>query len=298
MNPLTFSEFLYAINEDSLANIINSKPKVLPDIIHIKLLEYLRKYFFIGGMPESIKTFIVSKSMKDVFDVHNELIYSFLDDFSKYAANTNKEVLDEVFYSIPRNIGSQIKYSNLSKNFTTPTIKKAFNLFNKAEITQKIPSVSNLGNPLKSHVSEKKFKAIFLDIGLWQKISGISIANEYQENDLMSIYQGNLAEQYIGQELYKVFDDDLFYWARDKKGSSSEIDYLVNNNSINYPIEVKSGKSGSLKSLHIFLETYLDVKNALVFSTQNYSILNEGSHILHFIPLYYISGIENWIEEL
>jgi len=299
MHPLTFSEFLIAISQDNLAEIINNKPKVLHELIHNKLLDYLKKYFFIGGMPEAVKTFIKFNSMEEVFNVHNELIYSFRDDFSKYGVHTNKEALDEVFYSIPKNIGNQIKYSKLSQNFTSPTIKKIFNLFQKAEIIKKIPSVSNLGIPLKSHISEKKFKALFLDIGLWQNTSGVSIANEYKNTNLMNLYQGNLAEQYIGQELYKLFDENLLYWVREKKGSSSELDYLINTNNCNYPIEVKSGKSGSLKSLHIFLNTYKDNNlNPIVFSTRNYSELKEKDGIFYFIPLYYVSGFKNWADNL
>jgi len=299
MHPLTFSEFLVALKQDNLADIINNKPKALHELIHDKLLNYLKKYFFIGGMPEAVKTFIKLNSIKEVFDVHNELIYSFRYDFSKYGVYTNKEALDEVFYSIPKNIGNQIKYSKLSHSFTTPTIKKIFNLFQKAEIIKKIPSVSNLGIPLKSHISEKKFKALFLDIGLWQNTSGISIANEYKNTDLMNLYQGNLAEQYIGQELYKLFDENLLYWVRDKKGSSSEVDYLINENNCNYPIEVKSGKSGSLKSLHFFLDTYKNENiSPIVFSTRNYSELKEKSGVLYFIPLYYVSGFKRWSEKL
>jgi hypothetical protein len=112
----------------------------------------------------------------------------------------------------------------------------------------------------------------------------------------MNIYQGNLAEQYIGQELYKIFEDNLIYWKRDKKGSSSEIDYLIKDEEI-FPIEVKSGKSGSLKSLHLFLKTY-EIKNAIIFSTREFSKLELENYNLYFIPLYYVTSIKKWIKNI
>jgi len=102
-------------------------------------------------------------------NVQNELITSFKDDFLKYAPFSNKLCLENVFRSVAINVGNQIKYSSLSDSFSQPTIKKAFNLLQRAQIITKIKSLKNMGIPLEAHSSDKKFKALILDIGLWHE---------------------------------------------------------------------------------------------------------------------------------
>ena len=115
---------------------------------------------------------------------------------------------------------------------------------------------------------------------------------ELTKSDLSNIYRGALAEQFVGQELICANDGEICYWARDKKGSSAEIDYLVTINGKPYPIEVKSGKAGSLKSMHMILKNYPDCPSGIVFSTRPFEKLKEQKLI--FLPLYYSGGIKRW----
>ena len=253
------------------------------------MLSELRTYFFIGGMPESIKVFIESGSISDSFDVHKELITTFQDDFSKYAPYADKHCLNDVFKNVAKNIGNQIKYTHLSESFSSPTIKKAFETLLNAKIIKKIPSLSNITPPFNLNISLKKFKTLLLDIGLWQHLSGMSDYLELTKSDLSNTYRGALAEQFVGQELICANDGDICYWARDKKGSSAEIDYLVTFESKPYPIEVKSGKAGSLKSMHMILKNYPDCPSGIVFSTRHFEKL-EAQRLI-FLPLYYAGGI-------
>jgi uncharacterized protein len=195
---------------------------------------------------------------------------------------------------IARNIGNQIKYTHLSESFSSPTIKKAFETLLNAKIIKKVPSLSNITPPFDLSISLKKFKTLLLDIGLWQHLSGISDYLELTKSDLSNIYKGTLAEQFIGQELVCANDGEISYWARDKKGSSAEIDYFVSINGKSYPIEVKSGKAGSLKSLHMILENHPECPSGLIFSTRPFEKLREQKLI--FLPLYYSGEIisANW----
>ena len=289
MYPMTFAEYLLATDNETALEIVSSEPKALPEPVHNSILKELRTYFFVGGMPESIKVFIESGSISDVFDVHKELIATFQDDFAKYAPYADKHCLNDVFRNIAKNVGNQIKYTHLSESFSSPTIKKAFETLLNAKILKKVPSLSNITPPFDLNISVKKFKSLLLDIGLWQHLSGVSDHLELMKSDLSNLYRGALAEQFIGQELICENDGEIYYWARDKRGSSAEIDYFMNVHGKSYPIEVKSGKAGSLKSMHMFLEKYPDCPSGLVFSTRPFEKLDEQKLI--FLPLYYAAGI-------
>lgn len=294
MFPLSFSEFLEATNNMTAVEVINEKPRKLPAGMHRSLLDELKKYFFVGGMPESVHAFIETQSLVDSFDVHTELISSFKDDFKKYAGRSDTLCLDDVFVNTSRNIGSQLSYSTLSESFSHPTIKKAFNLLQKSQLIKKNSSVSSLKIPLDTQ-SSRKFKAIMLDIGVWQQLSGISVETELAKTDLMHIYRGALAEQFVGQEMLATRGEDLHYWARNAKSSNAEVDYVVTIGGRVYPIEVKSGVSGSLKSLHLALKSFPDAPGGIVLSTGEYAVLRDEK--LVFMPLYYAGSLDDSMKD-
>lgn len=290
MYPMTFAEFLMATGNDTAVEIIQEKPQKRPDPIHESLLNDLRTFFLIGGMPESVKTYIETGTVTESFDVHQELIASFQDDFSKYAPQADKHCLWEVFKNVARHTGNQIKYTHLSQSFSSPTIKKAFETLLKSQIIKKIPSIGNPTPPHHLSKSLKKFKAQLIDIGLWQQLNGISDFLDLAQSDLSNIYRGALAEQFVGQELIYAKDGEVCYWARDKKGSNAEVDFLITRDGVPYPIEVKSGKSGTLKSMHMVLDSFPICPQGFVFSTRPFERLEAQK--LTFIPLYYAGNIE------
>jgi len=289
MYPMTFAEYLMASDNGTALEIVQSEPQELPEQIHDALLNELRTYFLVGGMPESIKVFLESGSMTDSFAVHNELIATFQDDFSKYAPYADKHCLRDVFKNVARTIGSQIKYTHLSDSFSSPTVKKAFETLLNAKIIKKIPSVGDITPPFHLNISLKKFKSLLLDVGLWQQLTGMSNYLELAQADLSNIYRGALAEQFVGQELVCATDGELCYWARDKKGSNAEVDYLLSIDGKPYPIEVKSGNAGSLKSMHMILEKYPSCPAGIVLSSRPFARPEEQKLI--FLPLYYCGGI-------
>lgn len=291
--PMSFSEYLAAGGNNRAVEILQSKPQKLPEPIHNTLLRELKTYFFVGGMPESVKSFLQTGSLVESFKIHKELIHSFKDDFGKYAAHSNKDCLEEVFANTSKNIGNQLAYSGLSNSFSHPTIKKAFELLLKAKLIKKVSSVGKLQLPLDVQSSSRKFKAIMLDTGVWQQLSGISIESEIAESDLMNLYRGALAEQYVGQELTAYTGENLYYWARSAKSSTAEVDYIVTVKGKIYPIEVKSGSSGSLKSLHLVLKTFPHCPRGIVFSTKEYGEIPQQK--LTFLPLYYAGQFMNFL---
>lgn len=290
MYPMTFYEYLLALGNDSAAEIVSSKPSRISGAMHTSLLSELKTYCIVGGMPESIKTYSETGSLLDSARVHEELIRSFLDDFGKYKVKVNSRCIEQVFNGVSKNVAGQINYSRLSEEFTHPTVKKAFEVLQRAKIVHRIDSVGRLELPLDIQTSSKKIKALMLDVGLWQRVSGFPIDIVNRESNLMNLYRGALAEQFVGQELISLNHDPLLYWARSARGSNAEVDYLLSKEGKVYPVEVKSGSSGSLKSLHLALESYPDCSAGLVLSTREYEELPEQR--IRFVPVYYAGSLD------
>ncbi len=286
MFPMSFIEFLQALGKTMAAELIQEPPKKLSDNTHAMLIEDLRRYMFIGGMPECVKEYSRNQSMRNAFQVQAELVNAYRQDFAKYSPFTDKQCLNNVLFSVARNVGQQIKYTHLADGFTIPTIKKAIDLLCLAQVVRKVPSTSPVGLPLGASSSERKFKSIMVDIGLMQYLCGMPVDIEFAKSDLLTIYQGAMAEQFVGQEFIAAGQNDLFYWARGAKSSSAEVDFLIVVDGKIHPVEVKSSVSGRLKSLHMLLNTYPDCSSGYVFSCAPYSELPEQRLI--FIPLYYV----------
>ncbi|MBW1829479.1 MAG: ATP-binding protein [Deltaproteobacteria bacterium] len=285
MTPLTFPEYLLAIGREEAANIVSSKPKAVSGSIHRILLDELKIFCFVGGMPESVKVYVESKSLKESFSVHKELCESFRHDFSKYTPRIGTDCIDSVLTGTAQHVGQQIIYTHLTDMCTHPTVKKAFHTLCKARVINMVSSASPAGLPLKATASSKRFKAIIVDIGLWQHLNGIDVAKEYPKTDLLTIYQGAMAEQFVGQEILAAQNSSLYYWARSAKGSTAEVDYLAAIDGKVVPVEVKSGSAGRLRSLHLLLNTYQNCPFGLIFSSAPFSVLKEQRLI--FVPLYY-----------
>ena len=284
MHPMTFYEYLLAMGKEPMAEYVLKSPVDIAEEIQKKILNELRSYFFIGGMPECVKTFRDSSSMVEAFGVQSEILDSYRDDFSKYKPHIDTTCLDAVFLNVAKSIGEQLKYTRLNDGHSGQMNHKAFNLLAKAKVIHKIPACDPSGLPLGATANLKKFKSTMLDIGLLQRICQVPAELELKQENLLAMYRGKLAEQFVAQEMLVKNSSELFYWARDVRGSSAEVDYLAVRQGIIYPVEVKSGASGSLKSLHLMLEKYQNCPQGLVLYSGTYKELPEQKLI--FMPLY------------
>jgi predicted AAA+ superfamily ATPase len=291
MTPMNFYEFLKATGKDKAAEIILSEPEKLPETLHNLLLESLRQYMFIGGMPECVEVWRKSPSMVDVFAIQSDLSETYRQDFSKYAPHTDKRSLNHALSTIAKNVGHQIKYTQLSDDFTGPTNKKAFDLLLLAKVAHKVHSASPASLPLGISGSDKKFKAIMVDLGLMRSLNDLPANVEYSKNDLLSMYNGALAEQFAGQEFLSSGIENLYYWSREAKSSSSEVDYLIVRNNKICPVEIKGGAAGKLRSLHLLLQNYPHLEQGYVLSIAPFGKL--PGQRLTFLPLYYAYGLAN-----
>lgn len=259
--PLSFLEFISALKKEQLKEYISKYKNLtqIPAAIHNELLELIRKYFLIGGMPAVVSSYIKNMDILRCQSIQNLIIETYMDDFGKYARETQHSYLNKIFNAVPQMVGQKFKYSNVDKSIRSRELKGALELLEMAGLVYRVQMTSGAGLPLSTNVKDRHFKTIFLDIGLLHAISGI-YSDTAKSKNFTSLFNGLVAEQFIGQELVAIHNPEirpkLYYWGREAKNSNAELDYLIVKNNIPVPIEVKAGISGKMKSMSIFQESY------------------------------------------
>jgi len=314
MGPMTFSEFLLATGEDKLYNFIHQYEvgQEIGEVAHQRLLQLLRSYYFVGGMPEAVAVFGETRSYRAVSEIHNSIIETYRDDFPKYAGSRNLSRMQNVFNFAARNVGVKVKYSNISSRDQSVTIRKDIELLTMARVIGKVVHSNCSGLPIQAENKERVYKLLFLDIGLMNAICGLDWRNLSQMDEKKVINQGAIAEQFVGQHLQAMMADkpnrELNYWLREGKSSNAELDYVVGLGGRIIPIEVKSGATGTLKSLHQFMgtkKTDLAVRfdANLPSSQQVNTVINADKECrnvqyqLISLPLYLVERLESLISE-
>lgn len=261
LGPMSFSEFLIATGNakcyDFLTNWKIGDP--IPDSLHNKFSDLIRTYTVIGGMPESVQVFADSQSYRESDLIKDTILSTYKDDFSKYGNSLNLQHIQIVYEALPKIVGKKIKYVNISREVKARDLSKALHLLELARLHHLVYGVSCNGIPLGAEINKKSFKSVFLDTGLLLTACGLSMVDLNNINDLTLINSGQIGEQLVGQhllyrhEFYK--QPELHYWLRENKSTNTEIDYVISQGQRIIPIEVKAGKTGSLKSLHQFTIT-------------------------------------------
>jgi hypothetical protein len=285
VGPMNFQEYLLAVGKEVMAEALTGNPQSIDTSSHGLILQELRNYFFVGGMPEAVKLWRDTGSMREAARAQEEILLSLKDDFSKYTPRVAPDCLDGVLQNAARSVGEQLKYTKLDESHSGPTNRKAFDLLCKARLLHRIPACDPSGLPLGATANPVKFKAALLDIGLMQRACRLPVESALDSGDLLSLYRGKLAEQFVAQEMLAAGEGELFYWARDARGSSAEVDYLAVRTGKIHPVEDKSGEAGSLRSLHLFLKNYPNCPTGIILSSRPRVRLAEQR--LSFLPLYF-----------
>lgn len=255
--PATFDEFLSAIGENILLDMItkcNLDSKISRSI-HDKLMDLLSTYIIVGGMPSAINEYSSTQSFITLKKYQGDLIASFKEDFSKYSKRSEVEYLKAVWDGVPYAIGARIKYTKLSGgNANSKNISNAFDILHEAMLIERIfPSVSICPPIVKKEKSAPK--PLFLDTGLCSYVLNLS-KEQIKAKLIDPSFGGALFEEFTGQEILALDACNrhtMYFWIREEKGSSSELDFLLQIGNMLVPVEVKAGSHGSLKSLHQFL---------------------------------------------
>jgi len=258
--PLAFDEFLSALGETLLLESKKeaSLSRPMPYPLHQKLVTYLKRFLILGGMPEVIEKYSQNKDMNACQRILDDLIVSMKADFSKYKKQVPDIRISEVFDSVVNQAGGKFVYSKVFTNSNHKQVKDALELLIMSGLVIPVTHTSANGLPLGAEINPKKRKMMVLDTGIFQRMLGLNISEVLFEDNFDAINKGAIAEQYCGQELLKAAScyqqERLFYWHRETLNSNAEIDYIIQKGEEIIPIEVKSGKKGSMISLRLFLE--------------------------------------------
>ena len=214
-----------------------------------------------------------------------DLLESFRDDFAKYKKQVDIQTLDEVFKSIAVQTGHKFKYSNIDSAHDRRALKQALDLLVQAGLAYKVYHTAGHGVPLGAEVKSNRFKVVLFDTGMHFRILELNNADILIAKDIDMINKGGIAEVFVGNEFIKSMDNrirgQLFYWHNEGKGTSSEVDYLIQKDSKIIPVEVKSGKTGKMKSMMVFLKQHKS-EYGVRLSLENFS---KYENIL-IMPLY------------
>ncbi|WP_069470662.1 ATP-binding protein [Candidatus Marithrix sp. Canyon 246] len=260
LGPLKFKDFLKAIGKEQLGEFIEQYDSSTPFfcVIHDELIKMFKLYLAIGGMPEAIQVYKDTGSLLEVDMIKQSILLSYRDDFSKYGRRFKHSIIQKVFKKLPFQIGQKLKYVNLDSNEKSSYLKNALHLLELAKIYYPVYHTAANGIPLRAQTNEKIQKPLFLDVGLLTKACGVNYAEIEAADEVTLINSGSMCEQFIGQHLLyakpSYEEPELFYWCREKRQSSAEIDYILNYGSKIIPVEIKAGKTGTLKSLHVFIQ--------------------------------------------
>jgi predicted AAA+ superfamily ATPase len=310
MYPMNFKEFLVAINREKLVSYIEEYDFTKPfsEVIHNQIAQQLRFYFFIGGMPAAVKIYAENTRLSDIQRVHNNILTSIQYDFAKYGTRNQQEYLQIVLKYCGRYPGRKIKYSNIDREIRSTYLKESIEKLALSRIIHIVKHSNARNVPLIESVKKDVFKTVFMDIGFVNQLNQIELTGL---DDLVTANEGMLAEQFIAQELLNIqpvfLNPELFYWTREEKNSNAEIDFIFQHKNKIYPVEVKAGKTGTLKSMQMYLHEKklkdgirfnMDLPNSGRFSTKiNVPDKNvELSWTLLSLPLYLVSELRRLID--
>ncbi|MDR2233793.1 MAG: ATP-binding protein [Tannerella sp.] len=291
MYPFSFQEFMLSCGEELLWNEVckSSPEKPLLSVFHDKCLEYLKKYLIIGGMPAAVSIFLKYNDILRVQKTLDSLIQSFQNDFAKYKKKVPALLLREVLSSVVKQSGGKFIYSKAADT-SGHNIKQALNMLIMAGLVIPIVSSSANGIPLGAETNYKKCKMLLLDTGIFQRLLGLQLSEILFADDFDVVNKGAIAEQFTGLELLKnsspYIAENLYFWTREKEKSHAEVDYLIQQNELIVPVEVKSGKSGKMQSMHLFINEK-QAKYGIRTSLENFCQYDK----IKVIPLYAIGNV-------
>lgn len=294
MYPMSFLEFVAACDNQAVVNLImqNDPAQALSAPIHNKLLALLGEYMAVGGMPEVTQSWITRNDLKKCANIQTMLVDAYRQDFSKYCKKFQVKYIDLIFDEIPRWMGRKFQFSKMRGNWRKRELVPALELLKKASIAHEVQHTSANGLPLGGEANPNRFKVIFLDIGLAQAILGLDLAEWILKPEATIVNRGAVAEAFVGQELLAYSSPhkhgSIFYWHREAHASNAEVDYLLAQGQDILPIEVKSGTTGSLRSLHLFLKEKSSVSpHGIRLSEHNFSVYDK----IHSYPLYSLANL-------
>ncbi|GBU08690.1 ATPase [Bacteroidales bacterium] len=292
MYPFSFEEFITALGDEMIVAAYRkaSPEKPLSEIIHKQLIERLKIFLIIGGMPESVSEYVRTKDLLHSSQILSDIIVSLKSDFSKYKERVPALRIAEVFNSVVRQAEGKFIYERAAESMTNLAVKQALELLVMAGLVYPITHTAANGIPLGAEINPKYKKMILCDTGLFQHILNLDVSQILITDDFQVVNRGALAEIFAGTELLKAsscYDEaQLYCWHREKSQSNAQVDYIIQHNNCVLPIEIKAGTKGAMQSLRIFMEEKKLTKGVRS-SLENFSRYDN----IDVYPLYAISNL-------
>ncbi len=290
--PLTFFEFLESIGETQLRKMLfnlDATSKIV-DVLHERLLSLLKKYLFIGGMPEAVLEYVQTENLLTIKNIQQEILRAYLLDFAKHAPTEQIVKITQVWEKIPAQLAKENKkfvFSALRKSARGREYETSIQWLANAGLIHQNFQVTAPKLPLVGHTQKNAFKVFLLDVGLLSAMSHIPSKLVVEDNELFNEFYGAFTENFVAQEL-AASKNALYYWTSE---ATAEVDFLIEKDLNVYPMEVKSGLSRKKKSLLIYAAKY-QPPLLLRASLRN---LKKDGNILN-IPLYLVGHLKKIVQ--
>lgn len=253
--PLSFSEFLEAVGQEAFARLLAKKDWGLIAAFRSKLIDLLKQYYYVGGMPEVVNAFINHKDYAEVRQLQQTILDSYDRDFSKHAPIAEVPRIRMIWRSVPAQLAKENKkfiYGVVKEGARAKDFELAIEWLIDAGLIYKVSRVKKAGIPLSAYEDFSAFKLFLLDTGLMGAMSGLPPQALLEGNVLFSDYKGAITEQYVLQQLKSVKGLSIYYWSSDT--SRGELDFLLQKDVSVIPVEVKAEENLQSKSLRFFIE--------------------------------------------
>ena len=287
MGPMSFVEYLMARGETQLTQILLSRDWPTIAMLHDRLTKLLREYYFVGGMPEAVSTFLKTNDANEVRRVQNDILYLYRSDMSKHVSADEATRISMVWQSIPSQLARENKkfvYGAVRKGARAKDFETAILWLMDAGLIYKVPRVREVGMPLKFYEDLNAFKIFMLDVGLLGALSEMAPALMLMSNNVMTGSKGAFTENYVLCQLKALPDTATYYYSRED--SRMEVDFVAQHQGRIIPIEVKAEENLRSKSLRAFMDRHEDL-HAVRFSMSPY---REQGWMTNY-PLYAVQAI-------
>lgn len=292
MYPFSFAEFAAACGEELLwgEGYKASPEKPLFPAFHSKLTELLKRFLVVGGMPAVVAKYVENQDILSCKKTLETLITSLKADFTKYKKRIPELQITAAFNMATEQAGKSFSYSGAGQDFSRHQIWQALELLKMAGLIIPVVHTSASGLPLGAEINPAKQKMLVIDTGILQHLLGLPLSDILFQNDLSLVNKGNIAEIYVGLELLKngscYTQQQLYFWRREAKNSNAEVDYVVQIGGKIIPVEVKSGTTGKMQSMHLFLKEKQS-EYGIRASLENFAQYDK----IKVIPLYAVGRI-------
>lgn len=255
--PLSFLEFLDAVGENNFIEALKIPTSPNLKIFKTKYIEWLKKYYYIGGMPEVVSAYIETNDFQKVRKVQENILDAYTRDFSKHISSTGKLKIDMLWESIPNQITQESKkfvYKKMKSGARADEFEEALSWLVNCGLVYKINRITKPALPLKAYEDNKAFKLFILDVGLLSALSKLPARTLLDGDKIFTEFNGALAEQFVLQQLKTLEDMEVAYWI--SKSGNAEIDFTIQTDGYVIPVEVKATTNLQAKSLKVYREKF------------------------------------------